>query len=237
MRSRLPVLPFGASMTTFDDMPYAGAIAIFDSGIGGLTIARAIREILPEEDLIYFGDTARVPYGIKSPATIIRFARQDADFLLRFRPRILVVACNTASAVAVHQLQSELVIPVIGVVKPGARAAVSATRNGRIGVIGTETTVASNAYQRAVSAVAPNAEVLARACPLLVPIVEEGRTGKDPIARAAIAEYLEPLRKTAIDTLILGCTNRPRDQARLGDSPPPVSYSLRALLLPRFRQS
>ena len=209
MHSRFRIPVAGSAMAPFDDISYAGAIAIFDSGVGGLTVARAIREVLPQEDLIYFGDTARVPYGIKSPDTIIRFARQDADFLMRFHPRILVVACNTASAVAVEQLQRDLSVPVVGVVKPGARAAVAVTHNGHIGVVGTETTIASSAYQRAICALLPDARVLSCACPLLVPMVEEGRTGDDPIARAAIAEYLGPFLASSIDTLILGCTHYP----------------------------
>ncbi|MFH0964523.1 MAG: glutamate racemase [Planctomycetota bacterium] len=204
------------------ELPYAGAIAIFDSGVGGLTVARAIRAILPDENLIYFGDTARVPYGTKSGDTILRFARENAAFLLRFRPRILVVACNTASAVAVDALRLELHIPVLGVVEPGARAAVAASRNRHVAVIGTETTISSGAYERALARLAPDVHVYVRSCPLFVPVVEEGRTAADPIVRSLVAEYLAPLRGTPADTLLLGCTHYPllRDAigAFMGDS-------------------
>ena len=196
-------------MSKAERPPYAGGIAVFDSGVGGLTVVRAIRAALPGEDIVYFGDTARVPYGTKSSTTIERFALEDARFLLRFSPRILVAACNTASAVAVERLRAELPVPVVGVVEPGARTAARATTNRAVAVIATETTIATDAYARALAAIDPGIRVFSKACPLLVPIVEEGRSNDDPIARQAVAEYLEPLRRTPADTLILGCTHYP----------------------------
>jgi len=192
-----------------DEAPYAGAIAIFDSGVGGLTVAAAVRDLLPGEKIVYFGDTARVPYGTKSSATIERFALENAAFLMRFSPRLIIVACNTASAVAVPALREAAPVPIIGVVEPGARAAARATRNGVVAVIGTETTIATGAYARALGEIDPRIRVVSRACPLLVPIVEEGRTTSDPIARGAVAEYLRTVKEAKPDTLILGCTHYP----------------------------
>jgi glutamate racemase len=183
-------------------------IGVFDSGIGGLTVVRAMIAQMPHEDLIYLGDTARVPYGTRSAATVIRYARGCASLLSAHGLKMLVVACNTVSAVALDLLRVELDVPVIGVIEPGARAAVKASASGRIGVIGTRGTVASGAYPRAVAAVDTRAEVMAVAAPLLVPLAEEGwLDGEGP--RKAVARYLEPLCAAGIDTLLLGCTHYP----------------------------
>jgi len=185
----------------------AGAIGIFDSGVGGLTVLRALRERLPREPTIYLGDTARVPYGTKSPDTVIRYSRHNARFLLEREVKLLVVACNTATAHALPTLQAELPVPVIGVVEPGVEAAVAAAGGGRIGVIGTAGTIASGAYQRALADRAPSARVVARACPLFVPFAEEGWTAGD-VPEAVAERYLGDLRGS-IDALVLGCTHYP----------------------------
>ena len=190
-------------------------IGVFDSGLGGLTVAHEIMRQLPGESLIYFGDTARVPYGPKSPETVRRYSREIAHFLLEQGVKAIVVACNTATAHALPMLESELDVPVLGVVGPGARAAVKGTRNGHIGVIGTEGTIRSGAYVRAIHAESPEAKVTALACPLLVPLVEEGWTNHD--ATWSIAEeYLAPLLKDDVDTLVLGCTHYPLLKAVIG---------------------
>lgn len=182
-------------------------IGVFDSGVGGLTVLHALHRRLPAEATVYLGDTARVPYGTKSPEVVIRYSRTNARFLLGHELKLLVVACNTASAHALEALRSELDVPVIGVVEPGARAAAAQTRSGRIGVIGTAGTIASGAYQRALAAAIPGAQVIARACPLLVPLAEEGWTDGD-VPRLVVERYLGDLRG-AIDTLVLGCTHYP----------------------------
>ncbi len=184
------------------------AIGVFDSGIGGLTVAAAIMRDLPNERVLYLGDTARVPYGPKSPETVVRYSRQIAAFLLEKQVKAIVVACNTATAHALETLQRECAVPVIGVVQPGARAAVNATRNGRIGVIGTSGTINSGAYHRAIAELARETTVVGVACPLFVPLVEEGWV--DHLATRLIAEtYLAPIRDAAVDTLVLGCTHYP----------------------------
>jgi glutamate racemase len=183
-------------------------IGVFDSGLGGLTVARAIREALPHEDILYLGDTARVPYGTRSPRTVMRYARGCADVLVKRGIKLLVVACNTVSAVAIEMLRVELDIPVLGVIEPGARAAVRATRSHKIGVIGTAGTIASGAYPREVAAVRSRAEVFGAAAPLLVPLVEEGWLDGD-VPRLAVERYLAPLRSHEVDTLVLGCTHYP----------------------------
>ncbi|MEO7457663.1 MAG: glutamate racemase [Gemmatimonadaceae bacterium] len=191
-------------------------IGVFDSGLGGLTVAHEIMRQLPNESLIYFGDTARVPYGPKSPETVRRYSREIAGFLLDEGVKAIVVACNTATAHALPMLESELDVPVLGVVGPGARAAVKGTRNGHIGVIGTEGTIRSGAYVRAIHAESPDAKVTAIACPLLVPLVEEGWTDHD--ATWSIAEeYLEPLLSADVDTLVLGCTHYPLLKSVIGE--------------------
>ncbi len=185
-------------------------IGIFDSGVGGLTVQKAIIERLPGLDTIYLGDTARVPYGSKSPQVVTQYSLRTARFLAEREVDLLVVACNTASAVALPALRERLAIPVLGVVEPGARAAVRASRSGRIGVIGTPSTIASGAYQKAIRAARPEAEVIARACPLLVPLAEEGWTDpEDEVVCAVARRYLAPLAQAGIDTLVLGCTHYP----------------------------
>ncbi|MCB9595101.1 MAG: glutamate racemase [Sandaracinaceae bacterium] len=183
-------------------------IGVFDSGLGGLTVVRAIREALPSERLVYLGDTARVPYGTRSAHTILRYARGCARHLARDGIKLLVVACNTVSAVALPMLRVELDVPVLGVIGPGARAGVAATRSHRLGVIATPGTVASGAYPRAVASVSSRTEVFQRAAPLLVPLVEEGWTDGE-VPRLVVDRYLEPLIAADIDSLVLGCTHYP----------------------------
>ena len=183
-------------------------IGIFDSGVGGLTVYKTIRQYFPEEDLIYFGDTARVPYGPKSPNTIVEYSKQNARFLLQQGIKTLVVACNTSSAYALDYLRELTGIPIIGVIEPGAERAAVQTANKRIGVIGTEATIRSNAYTIAVQKLVPDAIVFSKACPLLVPIVEEGWQGES-VARDIVSHYLSYFEDTEIDTLILGCTHYP----------------------------
>ena len=183
-------------------------IGVFDSGIGGLTVAREIMRQLPQENIIYFGDTARVPYGPKSPETVLRYSREISAYLGQQGVKAIVVACNTATAHALGSLRAELPLPVTGVVEPGARAAVKASRGGGVGVIGTSGTIASGAYERAIRAISPNAEITVRACPLLVPLVEEGWLDAEA-TRLIATEYLAPLVDSHIDTLVLGCTHYP----------------------------
>lgn len=170
---------------------------------------REVAALLPGENIVYLGDTARVPYGIKGKRTIIRFARQNVHFLSSFDPKLLVVACNTASAVALPELREEFDIPVLGVVTPGARAAVESTKTGRVAVLGTEATVASGAYRDAINMHNPDAEVFQKACPLLVPMVEEGRNQSEPVVSMALSEYLEPVKAFNPDVVVLGCTHYP----------------------------
>lgn len=183
-------------------------IGVFDSGIGGLTVVRQIHRVMPHEDIVYLGDTARVPYGTKSPATVIRFACEDTEFLLRQNVKGVVVACNTASAWALGTLERKYDIPVLGVILPGVRAALAKTRNYRIGVIGTSATIRSQAYNNGILSRQDNARVFARACPLLVPLVEEGWL-HHRVTIAVLKHYLRPLLKHRIDTLVLGCTHYP----------------------------
>lgn len=192
------------------------AIGVFDSGVGGLTVLHAMSRSMPRENLIYLGDTARVPYGPKSGETITGYAIETADFFVDRGVKAIVVACNTTTALALDLLRQRYPIPVVGVVEPGARAALAATRNHRIGVIGTEATVASGAYAKELRAVAPEVEIFTRACPLFVPLAEEGWTGND-VARKTVAAYLSSLKKSGIDTLILGCTHYPLLAKAIGD--------------------
>ncbi len=194
----------------------AAPIGVFDSGLGGLTVAHAIMRQLPSESLIYFGDTARVPYGPKSPDTVRRYSREISAFLIEQGVKAIVVACNTATAHALPALRKELDVPVIGVVEPGARAAVRATRTGHIGVIGTAGTIRSQAYVRAIHAENPYVRVTALACPLFVPLVEEGWTNHEATHLVA-EEYLAPFVKDAIDTLVLGCTHYPLLKPLIGE--------------------
>lgn len=192
-------------------------IGIFDSGVGGLTVQRAILAALPSADTIYLGDTARVPYGTKSAETVTQYSLRNARLLVSHRIDLLVVACNTASAVALPALEAALPIPVLGVVEPGARVAARASRSGRIGVIGTQGTVSSGAYQAAIRRERPGAEVLAQACPLLVPLAEEGWTDpEDEVVQGVVRRYLAPFREQAVDTLVLGCTHYPMLAGMLG---------------------
>jgi glutamate racemase len=183
-------------------------IGVFDSGIGGLTVVRELMRQLPHESIIYFGDTARVPYGPKSPDTVRRYSREIASWLLQQGVKAVVVGCNTATAHALPTLRDELGLPVVGVVEPGARAAVSASDAGRIGVIGTMGTINSGAYERAIRALTPGATITTRACPLLVPLVEEGWLDTEA-TRLIVREYLDPLIGARIDALVLGCTHYP----------------------------
>jgi glutamate racemase len=184
-------------------------IGVFDSGFGGLTVARSLSERLPHESILYFGDTARVPYGSKSPRIVRRFSREAARFLLSRDIKLLVIACNTATAHAEEVLRLELDIPVVGVIEPGAEAAVAATRTGRIGVLGTAGTIASGAYDLAVRRrLGEGGRVYAQPCPLFVPLVEEGWTGHH-VTRSVAAEYLRPLKEVDVDVVVLGCTHYP----------------------------
>ncbi|MDO4299515.1 MAG: glutamate racemase [Lachnospiraceae bacterium] len=183
-------------------------IGVFDSGVGGLTVAREIMRNLPNEDIVYFGDTARVPYGSKSKDTIIRFSQQIIRFLRTQNVKAIVIACNTASALALDEVEEELDIPIIGVLKPGAKVAAATTRNGKIGVIGTESTINSQMYPKYIREQNPEVAVYGKACPLFVPLVEEGWL-KDPVTEEVARRYLENLLKDGIDSLILGCTHYP----------------------------
>jgi len=189
-------------------MPRSAPVGVFDSGIGGLTVAHEVIKQLPHESVLYFGDTARVPYGPKSPDTVRRYSREIADFLRDQGVKSIVIACNTATAHALTALREQFDMPVIGVVEPGARAAVAVTTRGRIGVIGTVGTIKSGAYERAIRAIDSDVFITARACPLFVPLVEEGWTDHDA-TRLVAREYLEPMIAADIDTLVLGCTHYP----------------------------
>ena len=183
-------------------------IGIFDSGVGGMTVARAVEEVLPERSIIYFGDVARTPYGSKSPSTITRYARQNCDFLLSKGAKLIIVACNTAASVAGHLLQQEYDVPIMEVISPAVYQAVQSSGSGRIGVIGTRATINSNVYEQEIRALNPAARVFSHSCPLLVPLVEEGWLGKRE-TKMVIRRYLHPLRAHCVDTLVLGCTHYP----------------------------
>ncbi len=183
-------------------------IGVFDSGVGGLTVVKQLMALLPQERLIYFGDTARIPYGTKSEETVIRFALEDSVFLVEKGVKMIVVACHTASAIALAHVQRALDVPVVGVIEPGALTAVARTENGKIGVIGTASTIRSNAYTRALRSYDSWVKVFARACPLFVPLVEEGWI-EDEATYLIARRYLQPLIDNGIDTLILGCTHYP----------------------------
>ena len=183
-------------------------IGVFDSGLGGLTVVRQIRQMCPQEDVLYLGDTARVPYGTRSPQTILRYSRTCARALVSRGIKLLVVACNTVSAVALDMLRVELDLPVLGVIEPGARAAVDATHRHRVGVLATAGTIASGAYERAIAARSSRTEVFGRAAPLLVPLVEEGWLEGD-VPRLAVARYVGALVEHDVDVVVLGCTHYP----------------------------
>ncbi|UCE18600.1 MAG: glutamate racemase [Gemmatimonadota bacterium] len=184
------------------------AIGVFDSGIGGLTVVRQIHRILPHESTVYFGDTARVPYGPKSEKLVRRFALQNSQFLLEEGIKAIVIACNTASSVALQTVQEHMPVPVMGVIEPGVKAAVQTTKTGKIGVIGTVGTIESEAYHQAIRRHGSTFKVFGQACPLFVPLAEEGWVDRRPTLLIAEA-YLTPLKKQNIDTLILGCTHYP----------------------------
>jgi glutamate racemase len=189
---------------TFSNEP----IGVFDSGIGGLTVFKALRKQLPMEDIVYFGDTAHVPYGTKSKETITRFSVDNLHFLQSFDIKMAVVACNTASSLALEVLKQKFPFPVIGVIEPGAQEAIRVTKNGRIGVIGTKSTIGSNAYETCLRGMDPSLKVFSAACPLFVPFVEEGWLEGDVVTKV-VKTYLEPFKNFKVDTLILGCTHYP----------------------------
>ena len=190
-------------------------IGVFDSGVGGLTVAREIMRQIPNERIIYFGDTARVPYGSKSKETVTKFSRQIVRFLQGQHVKAIVVACNTASAYALEEIEKEIDIPMIGVVKPGAKVAAESTGNGKIGVIGTEGTIGSRIYDTYIKEINPDITVIGKACPLFVPLVEEG-LWQDPVTDEIAARYLSVLIDSGIDTLILGCTHYPMIRSTVG---------------------
>jgi len=183
-------------------------IGIFDSGLGGLTVTRAIRNHLPEERIIYYGDTARVPYGAKSRDTIIAFTRDALQFFAHHDVKCVVIACNTASALALDAVREEVDVPLLGVIEPGAQAAVAATRVRKVGVIGTTATIASDVYAHAIRRLDEHITVYSQPCPLFVPLVEEGWIEREA-TRLIVEEYLQPLRTARVDTLVLGCTHYP----------------------------
>ncbi len=190
-------------------------IGLFDSGIGGLTVLQQIMKALPRENTIYLGDTARSPYGTKSVETVLRYSFENADFLIEKGVKLVVVACNTSTAVALDALKENLPVPVVGVIEPGARGALKKTRNKRIGVIGTEATIQSGAYTRAVKTLDPDVEVYSRACPLFVPLVEEGWLDNE-VVEMTVESYLASLKRSGLDTLILGCTHYPLLKKAIG---------------------
>jgi len=191
-------------------------IGVFDSGVGGLTVVRALSGRLPGEEIVYFGDTARVPYGTKSAQLVIKYSMQIARFLQKFEVKLIVVACNTASALALDYLADSLPIPVVGVIVPGAEAACRMTGTSRVGVIGTPSTVRSRAYEREIKRIDPRVDVTSAACPLFVPIVEAGYS-KHPAARLIAEDHLKPVLDAGIDTLVLGCTHYPLLKGLISD--------------------
>ena len=190
-------------------------IGVFDSGVGGLTVVKEIINQMPNERIVYFGDTARVPYGSKSRDTVVRYSRQIVRFLLEQNVKAIAVACNTASAYAIPEIEAECPVPVIGVIRPGAKTAVEGTRNGRIGVIGTRATITSGSYKEYIREIMPGAEVFGQACPLFVPLVEEG-LWEDPVTDEIARRYMASLIDRDIDTLIMGCTHYPLIRKTIG---------------------
>ncbi len=183
-------------------------IGVFDSGIGGLTVAQEITRLLPNEQIVYFGDTARVPYGTKSKESVIRFSKDNMNVLLKYGVKVVVIACNTSTSWALSVIRKEYAVPVIGVIEPGSRRAVEASKKGRVGVIATQSTVASRKYETTILRMKPGAKVFQKACPLFVPLVEEGWLDHQVTEQVA-GEYLAELRREGVDTLILGCTHYP----------------------------
>lgn len=204
--ARLPALPVAGPMPSSD--PSHAPLGVFDSGVGGLTVVRALRELLPGESIVYLGDTARVPYGSKSPDTIRRFSMEDTQFLINHGVKAVVVACNTATAHALPLLQSTFRVPVIGVIEPGVEATLADTKCERVGIIGTAGTIRSSAYQYALAMRRPGLQIHAAATPLLVPFAEEGWIDH-PALKLVLKQYLDPLLEKGIDTLMLGCTHYP----------------------------
>ena len=215
------------------------AIGVFDSGIGGLTVLHKIIEVLPRENTVYLGDTARAPYGTKSVETVLRYSFENSEFLVEKGVKLLVVACNTSTAIALEPVRERLTIPVIGVIEPGVRRAIKTSRSKKVGVIGTDATIQSGAYTRALKAADSAVEVYSRACPLLVPLVEEGWTD-NAVVELTVKNYLGSLKHSGIDTLILGCTHYPLlkkairkflgEKVRLVDSAEEVALEVAALL-------
>ena len=185
-------------------------VGVFDSGVGGLSAVRELRKLLPSENIIYFGDTSRVPYGGRSPEILLKYARQDVHFLRSFDIKAILVACGTVSTTCLPILRRENDLPILGVVEPACRRAVQVTKARRVGLIATAASVRSGAYEKCIAGLDPAVEVIAKACPLFVPLVENGRYRPgDTVIETVAREYLEPLRQTGIDTLILGCTHYP----------------------------
>lgn len=185
-------------------------IGVFDSGLGGLTAVAEIMRILPSEQIVYFGDTARVPYGTRGKDTILRYVREDVEFLKSFDIKAIIMACGTASSVALPQIEEEYEIPIIGVVKPASLMAKETTTNKKIGIIGTPATIKSRSYEREILTELPDAEIYTAACPLFVPLVENGRVDpSDIVLKTMVEEYLSPIKEAGVDTLILGCTHYP----------------------------
>ena len=214
-------------------------IGVFDSGIGGLTVVKALQELLPNENIFYLGDTARVPYGNKSAETVERYSLELASMLTREDAKVIVVACNTVSSVSIPKLRANVSVPVIGVIEPGAQAAIATTGNRHIGVIGTRATIRSVAYENALRALNVHVQVTSQACPLLVPLIEEGMLD-DKLTDQTIARYLDPMIAAGIDTLVLGCTHYPLltgaigralgDEIKLVDSAQNCAVAVRNLL-------
>lgn len=197
-------------------MSSTAPIGVFDSGMGGLTVVRELMKQLPSESIIYFGDTARVPYGPKSPDTVLRYSREITSYLRGQGVKALVIACNTATAHALPALREEFQLPIVGVIEPGARAAAGATKTGHIGVIGTAGTIRSRAYEKEIMKLRPEAQVTAQACALFVPLVEEGWLDTEP-TRAIARNYLAPVVAAKVDTLVLGCTHYPLIKTVIGN--------------------
>jgi glutamate racemase len=214
-------------------------IGVFDSGLGGLTVVKAMMNFLPNEDIVYFGDTARVPYGTKSPEAIIRFSQENARVLLRHKVKMIVIACNSSASYALHILRKKFNVPIVGVIEPGVKKAVSVTRNKRIGVIATPATINSQAYRREIKKYDRKIEVAGQPCPLFVPLVEEGWLDRKVTFEVA-AEYLGKMKSARIDTLILGCTHYPLlkpvlkrvmgPRVKLVDSAQEVAFEVQAVL-------
>lgn len=214
-------------------------IGVFDSGLGGLTVVKALMKFLPNEDIIYFGDTARVPYGTKSPETIIRYSEQNARILLRHKVKMIVIACNSSASHALHMLRKKFAVPIIGVIEPGVKKAISVTRNRNIGVIATPATINSQAYSRQIRKMDRRMRVTGQACPLFVPLVEEGWLDRQ-VTQDIAQTYLGKLKGARIDTLILGCTHYPLlkpvlkmvmgPRVKLVDSAQEVAFEVQALL-------